>query len=291
MPHSHRPGRLQPLREPTCTKLVEGTTPRLISHVLPEIKSTFNLQTWHECLHHIQMLILELIYCTTMNLEYALVINPRFSLSARTHPAPVAHEIERELDLNRKVGLFLAPPFQHFTGSPLGANPKKHSAPVKWRLIHDLSWPVSLSIKNGIPKGLFLCTYDLLNQAITILKHFGLDALMSKLDLSDAFRHVLVHDGDWVLLASTWPMEIDCTVVTGYFFDIFLPFGLQSSPVLFLKFVNRLKFVMSSKGVLPVWNYLDNFWTCGPPSQAQHCQNSLDVMLRTCDELGFKYNS
>ena len=44
--------------------------------------------------------------------------------------------IERELDLNRKVGPFLAPPLKHFTGSPLGAILKKHSAPVKWRKIH-----------------------------------------------------------------------------------------------------------------------------------------------------------
>ena len=122
------------------------------------------------------------------------------------------------------------------------------------------------------------------------LKHFGPGALMSKLDLSDAFRHVLVHDGDWELLGSTRPVEIDGTVVTGYFFDTFLPFGLGSSPVLFLKFVDGLKFVMSSKGAPPIWNYLDDFWTCDPPSPAPHCQNSLDVMLKMCGELGFKTN-
>jgi len=47
---------------------------------------------------------------------------------------------------------------------------------------------------------------------------------MSKLDLSDAFRHVVVHDGDWELLGSRWPMELDGTVITGYFLDTFLPF-------------------------------------------------------------------
>ena len=111
---------------------------------------------------------------------------------------------------------------------------------------------------------------------------------MSKQDLSDAFRHILVHDGDRELLGCTWPVKIDGTVVTGYFLDTFLPFDLRSSPALFLKFVDGLKFVMSSKDVSPIWNYLDDFWTCGPPSPAPHCQNSLDVMLRTCDELGFK---
>lgn len=113
---------------------------------------------------------------------------------------------------------------------------------------------------------------------------------MSKLDFSDAFRHVLVHDGDWELLGCTWPVKIDGTVVTGYFFDTFCPFGLRSSPAFFLKFVDGLKFVMSSKGASPIWNDLDDFWTCGPPSPSPHCQNSLDVKLRTCDELGFKTN-
>ena len=108
--------------------------------------------------------------------------------------------------------------------------------------------------------------------------------------LHDAFRHVLFHDGDWELLGCTWPVKIDGTVVTGYFFDTFCPFGLRSSPALFLKFVDGLKFVMSFKGASPIWNYLDDFWTCSPPSPSPHCQNSLDVRLRTCDELGFKIN-
>ena len=109
-------------------------------------------------------------------------------LSAILNPEPVAREIERELDLNRKVGPFLTPPFENFTGSPLGAIPKKHSAPVKWRIIHDLSWPAGLSVNDGIPKDLFTCTYDSLDRAITLLRQFGTCALMSKLDLSDAFR-------------------------------------------------------------------------------------------------------
>ena len=256
------------------------------------------METWRECLrtHPDADFVTDLLH----DIEFGVRVGYQPAtrafqtydnhLSARTNPGPVALEIERELDLNRKVGPFLAPPFQHFTGSPLGAIPKKHSAPVKWRIIHDLSWPAGLSINDGIPKNLFSCNYDSLDRAITLLKHFGPGALMSKLDLSDAFRHVLVHDGDWELLGSTWPVEIDGTVVTGYFFDTFLPFGLRSSPALFLKFVDGLKFVMSSKGASPIWNYLDDFWTCGPPSPAPHCQNSLGVMLKTCDELGFKTN-
>ena len=85
-------------------------------------------------------------------------------------------------------------------------------------------------------------------------------------------------------------MELVELVVPGYFVDTFLPFGLRSSPALFLKFVDGLKFVMSSRGVNPIWNYLDDFWTCGPPSPDPHCQTSLNLMLKTCDDLGFTTN-
>lgn len=93
-----------------------------------------------------------------------------------------------------------------------------------------------------------------LDHTITLLNHFGPSASF------------LFYDEEWEPLGSTWPIEIDGTIVTGYFLDTLLPFGLQSSPALFLKFVDGLKFVMSFKGASPIWNYLDNFWTCGLPS-------------------------
>ena len=84
----------------------------------------------------------------------------------------------------------------------MGAIPKKRSKPVKWCIIHYLWWPAGHSINDSIPKDLFSCTYDTLNTAIAPLKSFGQGALMNKLDLSDAFRHILVHPSDWELLGS-----------------------------------------------------------------------------------------
>lgn len=84
----------------------------------------------------------------------------------------------------------------------MGAIPKKRSKPVKWCIIHDLWWPAGHSINDSIPKDLFSCTYDTLDTAIAPLKSFGQGALMSKLDLLDAFRHILVHPADWQLLGS-----------------------------------------------------------------------------------------
>ena len=211
-------------------------------------------------------------------------------MSATTNPEAVARELERELSLNRKIGPFLTPPFANFVGSPMGAIPKKRSMPTKWRIINDLSWPAGHSINDGIPKELFFCTYDTIDHAISQLKLHGQGALMSKLDLSDAFRHILVRREDWELLGSTWQVDINGTLTTAYFVDAFLPFGLRSSPALFLKYVDILSFTMRDRGASPVWNYLDDFWTCGPPDPDPQCQTNLDVMLNTCADLGFNSN-
>ena len=75
--------------------------------------------------------------------------------------------------------------------------------PVKWRNINDLSWSAGQSVNDAIPKELYLCSYDPLESAIVYLKSFGPNALISKLDLSDAFRHIFVDPRDWGLLADS----------------------------------------------------------------------------------------
>ena len=91
-----------------------------------------------------------------------------------------------------------------------------------------------------------------MDQTISYLKSLGLNALISKLDLSDAFCHILVDPRDWEILGSTWPLVMsDCSTRTGYFFDMLLLFALRSSPALFLKFVNGLRSLID---LLEAWS-------------------------------------
>ena len=204
--------------------------------------------------------------------------------SATANPAPVAQELERELSLNRKAGPFLAPTFSNSVWSPMGAIPKKHSQPPKWRIINDLSWSAGQSVNDVFSKELYTCSYDSIDQPISYLKSFGPNALISKLD--HAFHLILVDPRDWEILGSIWPLVMsDSSTRTGYFFDILLPFGLWSSPALFLKFANGLGYTMALHGTplsLP-----PIFWACGPPALSAACSSSLNVMLRTCADLGF----
>ena len=78
----------------------------------------------------------------------------------------------------------------------MSAIPKKHSQPPKWRSIDDLSWLAGQSVNDAFAKELYTCSYDSIGQAISYLKSFGPNALIKKLDLSDAFHHILVDPCD-----------------------------------------------------------------------------------------------
>lgn len=196
--------------------------------------------------------------------------------SETANRAPVAQELERDLSLNRKAGPFLPPTFSNSVWSPMGAIPKKHSQSPKWRIIKDLSWPASQSVNDAFSKELYTCSYDSIDQPISYLKSFGPNALISKLDHS--LHLVLADPGDWKILGCIWPLVLsDGSTRTGYFFDMLLPFGLWSSPALFLKFVNGSRYTMALHGTpleLPAM-----FRACGPSALRASCSSSLNVML------------
>ena len=65
-----------------------------------------------------------------------------------------------------------------------------------------------------------------------------------------------------------------------------LCFGLRSAPRLFNMFAEALEYCMVKNGATVATHYLDDYWTCGPPGTSV-CQENLDIMKRTCAEIGF----
>ena len=121
----------------------------------PVLNSPFNPSTWRASLHDFSDLSFtdDLIY----DIEYGGHIGytgPRTSgilpnhLSAIWNITSTALELERELGLGRKIGPFLTPSVDR----QMDAIPKKRLKPVKWCIIHDLSWPAGHSINDSIPK-------------------------------------------------------------------------------------------------------------------------------------------
>ena len=130
-----------------------------------------------------------------------------------------------------QTGLFTQPPLSEFVGSLMGKVTKKHSFPVKYRIIHDLSWPPQDSINDHISLDAFRCFYGSFNDAVALIIKHRVGALSAKLVLANAFKHTLSRSQDWPLLGSSWDLlHLDSSMCHLYYEDFFLSFGLHSSP-------------------------------------------------------------
>ena len=157
----------------------------------------------------------------------------------------------------------------------MGAIPKKPSQPPKWRNIDDLSWLAGQSVNDAFSKELYTCSYDSIDQAISYLKSFGPNALISKLDLSDAFHHILVHPCDWKILGSTWPLVMsEGSTRTGYFFTF--DFSLVSG-------VRRWYFLNLLSGCDTRWHSMEplrNYPPCfGPVALPPQAPLALGILM------------
>jgi len=206
--------------------------------------------------------------------------------SAHQYSSAVEDSLAKDIRLGRKLGPFSHPPCSNFVGSPMGAFPKKRS-PNKFRVIHDLSWPPGSSINEFISSELFSLHYMSVDDVTNALSKLGSNAYIAKLDLSDAFHHIMVRPEDWELLGSTWINNMNGQ--TEYYVSTVLPFGLRSSPKLFNDFAVAAEYIMCDSGATYVNHYLDDFVTVGPP-HSQECANNLSIMKSVCADLNFAVN-
>lgn len=208
--------------------------------------------------------------------------------STRKLASAVKASIKKDLCLGRKLGPFPSPPSQNFIGSPMGAFQKRSSSKV--RVIHDLSWPPGESVNDFISSEDYAVEYMSVDDVVKSVKRYGPETLLAKLDLADAFHHVLVHPDDWELLGSSYDeQDIDGNIHTQYYVSAVLPFGLRSSPKLFTDIAHAMKLIMIYRGTTDVDHYLDDYITLGPP-ETEICENNLNVMLEVCQDVGFAVN-
>jgi hypothetical protein len=136
-------------------------------------------------------------------------------------PDSVSKAVNTLVTSHHAFGPFPAPPYSNFWCSTLGSItcPCK---PLKCRLIHHLSSPHGASVNDGIPDSEGHIQYEVFNRAVSAIAIFGKNTLLAKLDLKEAFHHILVRQDDWQLLGFEWQ---------GLFYHaIVLMFGLKSAP-------------------------------------------------------------
>lgn len=195
--------------------------------------------------------------------------------SAYQHPEILDSTIAKECKEGRVLGPFAAPPLPCFRVSGLGLVPKHDGG---WRTICHLSAPCGSSINDYIDPDLFTLAYCSVDDAYAIVNSLGTGALMSKIDLKNAFSLIPVRPHDWNLLGMQWRGK--------FYVDTFLPFGLRSAPFLFNQLSSAIHWILQQKySIRHLLHYLDDFFTAGAPS-SEECFNNLTSMLSLCQKIG-----
>ena len=145
-------------------------------------------------------------------------------LSARQNHFAVQELIKQECEKGYLYGPFDQPPFENYRVSPLGLAIGKYSG--KKRLIVDLSSPhddpLHISVNDLIDKESCSMAYVKIDDAIKAICLKGKGALMSKLDISDAFKIMPIRSSQWPYFCVKWNGL--------YYVFVRLVFGCRSSP-------------------------------------------------------------
>ena len=119
--------------------------------------------------------------------------------SATINSAIVKQNIDEEIASGRVRGPFLIPPCEPFICLPLALVPKHETG--SFRLIHNLSYPPDESVNSGIDRADSQVVYDCIDTIISLVRHFGMNALMAKTNITNAFRLLPIHGDTGILLA------------------------------------------------------------------------------------------
>ena len=150
------------------------------------------------------------------------------------------------------------------------------------RVILDLSFPQSKSVNDGVSKDLYLNTFFELNYpsvdtVVNRLKVLGSEALLYKIDISRAFRHIRIDPGDLDLLGLKHDqLFLECT----------LQFGFRHGSVFFQRCTDAVRYIMSKKFKFPyLCNYIDDLIYTGLP---QEIHSSYTTLIALLQELGLE---
>ena len=186
--------------------------------------------------------------------------------SALAHASIVDSYLKEELALGRIVGPFVRDHFQ-VQVSRFGVIPK--STPGKWRLITDLSFPPGHSVNDGVDADSCSMRYTTVEKLALAAARCGRGALLAKVDIRAAYRHVPVHPDDRYLFGVVWRDQL--------YIDCMLPFGLRSAPKVFNAVADAFEWIVRAKGVQRIDHYLDDFALVGPP-ESDECAKDLATL-------------
>ena len=123
---------------------------------------------------------------------------PHFSTtylsSSLQHPNVINDSLKKETEAGCILGPFDNPPLLNLRCSGLGIAPNHNGG---WRIIYHLSAPPDISINDFIDPNNYSLSYCSVDDAYTIINELGTGALLSKIDLKNAFRLIPIQQSDW----------------------------------------------------------------------------------------------
>ena len=198
--------------------------------------------------------------------------------SAEQFPRDIQLYLDNEVVYNAMYGPFTEKPIDMHI-SPLMTREKTGSD--NRRTIVDPSWPHGSSVNHGVAKNKYLqayyhLSYPSVDHIVDYLKRLGPGALIYKVDISRAFRHLRIDPGDLDLLGLHHG---------SYYLDGSLAFGFRHGSFFFQKCSDAIRYIMKKFGYPNLLNYIDDLIYIGLPSNIQH---SYDFLLQLLQELGLE---
>ena len=202
-------------------------------------------------------------------------------LSALQNTTHVEQYIMEELSYGAIHGPYQEKPFPMHV-SPLMVRDKPNSN--KKCTIMDLSWPKGFSVNHGVSKNTYLDTYFTLHYPSVdhirqTIRDLGPNAILYKIDISRAFRHLRIDPGDLDLLGFYH---------NNYYFDGSFAFGYRHGSVFFQRCSDAIRYIMKNQGFPTMFNYIDDLIHVRLPHEIDQSFKFLQHLLR---DLGLEVSS
>ena len=251
-------------------------------HCQMQVHSELNADVWEQYLDEYWDTQLKYLIRYGFPLDFNKSIQLSYKLgnhgSGNKFPEDIKAYLTEEMEHKAILGPFPSPPIPDLHISPFMTR-EKPGAPHR-RVIIDLSFPAGESVNAGVDPeqylgSKFLLTLPTIDTITSKLVKLGKGALIFKIDISRAFRHVKIDPADYKYLGLHFQ---------DYFLDSCLPFGFRHGSAIFQRLSDAVRYIMTTKGH-SVTNYIDDIIGYEVKSKAQAAFNNLYKLLQ---DLGFK---
>ena len=164
--------------------------------------------------------------------------------------------------------------------SPLLSRPKEGDTR---RIIVNMSFPYGSSVNDNISNNEydgvdFQLRYPTVDDIVKSVQDLGNEVLLSKIDVSRAFRNLRVDPFEYDALGLTWDGKS--------YIDISIPMGMKTGSALCQRTTDVIRHIMQSKNVR-VYNYIDNVICV---HQHHNARQEFDALYSLFEFLGLPIN-